>query len=291
MTFSANAPGFPRRRMTLRCFRFVRQGQWPPPVPGAWGGRGRGRVSQTRKKSVRVVTRRMSCRNGPAATTPSPMKFMNFFSRCTWAGSRASGVVLRLPEFRDAGQHFAAGGQRRGLRRAAAGGFGGRATDCESRRARSSGRAPRFRPGPPGPAPAPWTLPLASTGQASRRGGAGNQVVTDAGPVHLFDSPAMHGEQVNGMFGKKPQQFVKTLRRIETDPRFDREGNGDRVAQRAEDGVYLAGVAQEAAPGAFAVNHRGGAAQVQVNRGDGIAAAIRGRCGPGRGCRCRSSGR
>lgn len=97
-----------------------------------------------------------------------------------------------------------------------------------------------------------------------------NQVVTHAGPVHLHDGARVDGQQVNRMFREQWQQRVELGGRLETDARLHRERNCDRVAQRAEDGVDFLRFAQQASPGTFAINDRRRAAEVQLNRGNGV---------------------
>ena len=47
-------------------------------------------------------------------------------------------------------------------------------------------------------------------GQFARR--LRDEIVTDAGAVHLRHRPAMHRQQVNGMFGEERQQPAKQRR-------------------------------------------------------------------------------
>ena len=106
-----------------------------------------------------------------------------------------------------------------------------------------------------------------------------DQIVAHAGPVHLRHRARVDGEQVNRMLGEQRQQRVELSRRLETDARLDGERNRHRVAQRAEDGVNFLRLAQQAAARAFAINDRRGTAEIQLNCGDGMVAAIPPRCG------------
>ena len=97
-----------------------------------------------------------------------------------------------------------------------------------------------------------------------------DQIVAHARTVHLRDRPAMHREQVNLMPGKERQQIVKFVGRIEPDASLDSERNGHGVAQGAQDGVNSGGFTQQAAAGAFAIDHRRRTAQIEVHGGDGM---------------------
>ena len=72
------------------------------------------------------------------------------------------------------------------------------------------------------------------------------------------------------MFRKNRQQFIEHVRRIKAEARFDGELDFHRVAQRAENGVHALGFAQQTAAGAFAINDRRGAAEIQVHGGNRI---------------------
>ena len=80
----------------------------------------------------------------------------------------------------------------------------------------------------------------------------------------------MHGDQIDRVLLEKPQQRLENLRSIETDPRFYREGNRNCLPQRAEDRVDLFRFAQQSAAGAFSVNDRRGASEVQVDCSHGM---------------------
>ena len=100
--------------------------------------------------------------------------------------------------------------------------------------------------------------------------GAGDVIVMDFGAVHFLDGAAVDGEEVEGMFREDGQEFVEDLRGIEAEAGFDGELDGDGVAQRAEDGVHARGFAEQAAAGAFAIDDGRGAAEIEVNGGDGV---------------------
>ncbi len=97
-----------------------------------------------------------------------------------------------------------------------------------------------------------------------------DQIIAHAGPIHLRHRARVDGEQINRMLYEQRQQRVELGGRIKTDARFHSERNRYRVAQCAENGVNYFRRAQQPAAGAFAINDGRGAAEIQVNRGDGI---------------------
>ena len=66
------------------------------------------------------------------------------------------------------------------------------------------------------------------------------------------------------------QQLLEDVGVLEADPGFHRERDADRVAQGAENFIDPLRLAEQAAPGALAVNDRDGTAEIEVDRGDGM---------------------
>src|SRR5882724_9774778 len=100
--------------------------------------------------------------------------------------------------------------------------------------------------------------------------GAGDVIVMDFAAIHFADGAAVDGEKVERMAREDGEEFVEDGGRIEAEAGLDGELDGDGVAESAEDGVHAAGFAEQAAAGAFAIDDGRGAAEVQVNGGDGI---------------------
>ena len=80
----------------------------------------------------------------------------------------------------------------------------------------------------------------------------------------------MHCQQVQRVFGENCQQFRKRFGRLEPEARLDRKHGCDRIAQSAQDGIHALRLTQQAAAGAFAIDHGRRTAQIQVHRGNGI---------------------
>ena len=80
----------------------------------------------------------------------------------------------------------------------------------------------------------------------------------------------MDGEQVERMAGEDRQELVEDRGVIEADARFHRERDRDGFAQRAQDPVDALGVAEQTAAGAFAIHDRHRAAEIQIDRRDGM---------------------
>ena len=101
-------------------------------------------------------------------------------------------------------------------------------------------------------------------------GGQGDQVVTDAAPVHLQDRAAVDCDKIDRMF---PEQWQEQLERplvVEPEPRLDRELSRDRLAQGPENSVHTWQVAEESASGALAIDDRRGATEVEIDGGGGM---------------------
>ena len=103
-----------------------------------------------------------------------------------------------------------------------------------------------------------------------RGDGARDEFVTGRAAIHLFHGPRVDGEQVERMAGEDRKEFVEDRSVIETDAGFHRERDGDRFAQSAQDSIDAVGIAQQTAAGAFAIHDRHGAAEIQINRRDGM---------------------
>ena len=80
----------------------------------------------------------------------------------------------------------------------------------------------------------------------------------------------MHGEQVERVAREDRQELVEHRGIVEADPRLHGELHFHHIAQRAEDRIHALRLAQQSAPGAFFVNDRRGAAEIQIDRRDGI---------------------
>lgn len=112
---------------------------------------------------------------------------------------------------------------------------------------------------------------IGEDGAGEGLGGLADEFVAHWGAVHFVDGAAVDREEVEVMFSEDGDELVEDLGGVEPDAGFDGEsGCGDGIAQGAEDGVDLLGVAEEAATGAFAVDHGCGAAEVEVDGGDGV---------------------
>ena len=97
---------------------------------------------------------------------------------------------------------------------------------------------------------------------------AANQIVVNRQTIHLRHGARVNREQINRVLREDRQQRVKLVRRSEAHARFHRELDAHRIAQRAENGVNALRFAEQSAAGAFLVNDRRGAAEIQVNRHD-----------------------
>ena len=97
-----------------------------------------------------------------------------------------------------------------------------------------------------------------------------DEIVTGRAAIHFFHGPRVDGEQVERMARKNRKELVEDCGVIEADPRFHRERDRDGFAQSAQDSVDTVGVAEQTAAGAFTIYDRDGAAEVQINRRDGI---------------------
>src|SRR5688572_5648680 len=83
--------------------------------------------------------------------------------------------------------------------------------------------------------------------------------------IHLKNGSAMHGEQVQVMPGKDGQKLIKQRGAVKTDARFYRKLYQDRIAQSSENRVHFLRLSQQSAARAFAIDYRGGAAEVQID--------------------------
>jgi len=154
------------------------------------------------------------------------------------------------------------------FRRAAAAESGGRATDA-------NGSPPNHQPARPGRGQDGQGLLRAvdvAVGQHRARqlpGGAGDEVVSHLPAIHLLDSTAMHGQQINGMFGKQIQQRVKPSAESKPIRVFTVSG----MATASRNAPRMASISPARAAGRprrICDKRPGRAAQVQINRRDGI---------------------
>ena len=99
--------------------------------------------------------------------------------------------------------------------------------------------------------------------------GPGDQIVPNLPAIHIRNGATVDGEQVERVPGKNGQEPVEYRRVIKSDPGFHGKPDGYGLTERAKDGVDAIRIAQETAPGAFAVNHGGRASEVEVDGSDG----------------------
>ena len=89
-----------------------------------------------------------------------------------------------------------------------------------------------------------------------------------AATIAFADGAAVHGEQIDLMTLEDREEFGKHAGIIEANASLDGERNLHGLAQRSEDGIHPVGFAQKTAAGAFLVNHRSRAAEIQIDGGD-----------------------
>ena len=91
-----------------------------------------------------------------------------------------------------------------------------------------------------------------------------------SGAIHLFDRSAMDRKQIQRVPRKYRQQFFKDFGRVETDSRFHRKPDFDRIPQRGEDRINAFRLPKQTPSSAFFVNHRRGTSQIKINGGDWV---------------------
>ena len=88
--------------------------------------------------------------------------------------------------------------------------------------------------------------------------------------VHLEHRPPMDGYEINGVFCKEREKYLKGFLRVEAKTGLHRELPWNGVSQRPENFIDTGQVAQQSSARALAVDHRGGTAEVQIDRRDGM---------------------
>src|SRR5262249_2794511 len=76
--------------------------------------------------------------------------------------------------------------------------------------------------------------------------------------------PRMDCEEIQVVSGKDSNELLEHRGRVETKASLHRELGLDGVAQSPQDRVHKLRLAQQASTGAFAVDHRRGAAKIQI---------------------------
>ncbi len=99
-------------------------------------------------------------------------------------------------------------------------------------------------------------------GARHRGDGALHEFVTRRAAIHFLHRAGVDGEEVEIVAREDGEEFVEDVRVVETDARFDGEGNLHRGAQGAENLVDAFRIAQQTAAGAFFVNDRDRAAEI-----------------------------
>jgi hypothetical protein len=117
-----------------------------------------------------------------------------------------------------------------------------------------------------------------------------DQIVAHAGTVHLRHRPGMHGQQINVMPGEERQQIVEFGRGSEAEASLDSEGDRHGLAQAPRMASILFGSRNKPPPAHLRYTTGAGQPRLRSMAATGYA-ATRGRCGPGRARRCRSSAR
>ncbi len=128
-------------------------------------------------------------------------------------------------------------------------------------------------------------------GAGHEAGGAGDGVVVQERLVHLAHGASVDGEGVDGVAAEEVEQRGELVGGVEADAGLDGEAEVHGVADVAQDDVDFLGVAEQAAAGVLAADDGRGAAEVEVDAGDGALLQIAGGAGGARRCPGRSFAR
>jgi uncharacterized protein YciU (UPF0263 family) len=101
--------------------------------------------------------------------------------------------------------------------------------------------------------------------------GVADHLWVDRALVTFFDSASVNGEEVDGVLFKNTEESVEFIGSMKTNPSFYGEGKiAAGLAQNAEEVVDVVGIPEESATGVLAVNDGSGAAEIEIDPGDGV---------------------
>jgi len=93
--------------------------------------------------------------------------------------------------------------------------------------------------------------------------------------VTLFDGASVNGEEIDGVLFENRKEAVEFIGSMKADPGFHGEGKiAAGVAKNSEEVIDVVWVTEESAAGCLAVNDGSGAAQIEIDPGDGVAFEI-----------------
>ena len=108
----------------------------------------------------------------------------------------------------------------------------------------------------------------------------GDTIVVDGCLVSFLDGPSVDGEEINVVAFEDFEELVEFLLRFETYPGFDGERRfATGFPKSAQNFVNLIRMTKEPATGILAIDNGGGAAQVEVDSGDGVIFEVAGGSG------------